>query len=37
MFKEKNVEGFSLPNIKIYYKVIMISFGYQDSIILAQG
>lgn len=37
MFKEKKVEGFPLSNIKIYYKVIMISFGYQDSTVLAQG
>lgn len=37
MFKKKNVEGFSLPNIKTYYKVIMRSFGYQDSVVLAQG
>lgn len=37
MFKKKNIEGFSLPNIKIYYEVIMISFGYQDSVVLAQG
>lgn len=37
MFQKKKVEGFSLCNIEIYYKVIMTSFGYQDSVVLAQG